>query len=390
MSARQFYITLAICVITMKMQKLPCLAAGKLGKDAWLMFLFFMIINIVGIIFVFWILKYIDVKNVLKSSNNLFFNILRFILTFATTLYFLVQSLLMYEHIHDLFANTLFDNLSWSFFSLFLLFAVFFLAHRGLENIALNFELYTWIIVVPLILLALLGASKSNFSAILPLQTINFKEICGSLKQFSCWFGDFFLILYLSVKAKDIKLSKTLLIYLLSMLFIAFLVVVFVGIYGGVAPLEPGLISVISEQSLLDLSLGRIDWFLILFTEIGAILACSINLYFAGFCLHVAFPKIKPIYLKFFNAIVLYVLDVFLLVDLNIKIKFFCGVMSYATLAVVGVTCLSLMLVMLCGKFRHKGYGVFFDASNVMSRSDSLQQKPKKRVRKEQGHETVF
>lgn len=354
MSSRQFYITFAICVITMKMQKMPCLAIGEFGKDAYLMFLIFAAINVIGIVIVFGIFKKIDVKNVLKSSNNAFFNILKFILMIFTALYFLVQAVLMYEHIHDLFANTLFDNLSWSFFSLFLLFAVFFLAHRGIENTALNFELYTWIIVVSFVILAALGVSQTRFSSVLPFETINFGGIFSGLKNYICWFGDFFLIAYLLAKTKEAKLSKTLLVYILSMLFITFLVVVFVGIYDKLAPLAPGLITVISEQSLLDLSLGRVDWFFILFTEMGAILACSVNLYFAGLSLHVALPKLKPIYLKIFNAAAMYVLDVFLLVDLNSKIKFFCGFMNYVALGVIVVTILALVLVMLSGKFKRE------------------------------------
>lgn len=347
MSARQFYIVLAISVITMKMQKLPCLVAGELGKDSWIFFLVYTLINIIGIVLVFVILKRLDLKSVLKSSKNKFFNILRFVLMVVTLLYFLVQALLVYEHIQGLFANTLFDSLSWSFFSLLLIFAVFFLAHRGIENIALNFELYTWIIVVSLVLLAIFGATQTNYSVILPLETIDFGNILSKLQMFSCWFGDFFLVLYLSVKARDIKLSKTLFVYTASMMFMTFLVVVFIGIYDKVAPLAPGLISVISEQSLLDLSIGRVDWFLILFTEMGAILACAVNLYFANLCLHSAFPKARPIYLKVFNVAILYVLDIFLLVDLNAKIRFFCGFMCYVTNVVSVFTLLVLFGIIL-------------------------------------------
>lgn len=347
MSARQFYIVLAISVITMKMQKLPCLVAGELGKDSWIFFLVYTLINIIGIVLVFVILKRLDLKTVLKSSKNKFFNILRFVLMVVTLLYFLVQALLVYEHIQGLFANTLFDSLSWSFFSLLLIFAVFFLAHRGIENIALNFELYTWIIVVSLVLLAIFGATQTNYSVILPLETIDFGNILSKLQMFSCWFGDFFLVLYLSVKARDIKLSKTLFVYTASMMFMTFLVVVFIGIYDKVAPLAPGLISVISEQSLLDLSIGRVDWFLILFTEMGAILACAVNLYFANLCLHSAFPKARPIYLKVFNVAILYVLDIFLLVDLNAKIRFFCGFMCYVTNVVSVFTLLVLFGIIL-------------------------------------------
>ena len=353
MSARQFYIVMAISVIAMKMQKLPCLVANELGKDAWLVFLLFTLVNIIGILLVFFIFRRIELKNVLKPSKNIFFNIFRTILLFATLLYFLVQSILLYEHIQALFSNTLFDDLSWSFFSLLLLFTVFFLAHRGLENIALNYELYTWIIVVPLVILAIFGTSQTNFSAILPLETINFTSVLSKVEMFNCWFGDFFLILYLGIKARDIKLTKTLTIYSISMLFVTFLVVVFTGIYGVVAPSAPGLISVISEQSLLDMSIGRLDWFLILFAEMGAILTCSIYLYFSNLCLHSIFPKARSFYLKIFNIAVLYILDIFILVDLNAKVRFFCGFMSKLSIIVEIFT----MLVLIC-------LSIFYNSKN--------------------------
>lgn len=338
MSSRQFYIVLALSVISMKMQKLPSLVAGDLGKDGWLLFLCFTLINIIGIILVFVLTKKSSVERLLQPTRNQFLNFPRVCLMFFATIYFLSQALLVYEHIQGLFANTLFDDLSWSFFSLFLLFAVSYLAHRGVENISLNFELFVWIIVVSFAILTILGAVKCDYSTILPLETIDFKPVFSALKKYSCWFADFFLILFLSIKAREIKLSKTLLVYLSSMIFMTFLTIVFVGIYDKVAPLAPGLISTISEQSLLDLSIGRVDWFLILFTEMGAILACGLNLYFANLCIHSCFPKAKSIILKLINAATVYVLDVIILVDLNKKIQFFCGVMNTISLVVIGVT----------------------------------------------------
>ena len=73
MSARQFYIILAISVITMKMQKLPSLVAGELGKDSWIFFLIYTLINIVGILLVFVIFRHINLQSVLKPSKNKFF-----------------------------------------------------------------------------------------------------------------------------------------------------------------------------------------------------------------------------------------------------------------------------------------------------------------------------
>lgn len=354
MSSRQFYVMLAIAVISMKMQKLPCLVSGEIGKDAWLLFVLYALINIIAILIVFFILKRIDVKSVLKFSKNAFFNIFRIVLMFATMVYFLVQSLLVYEHIQGLFANTLFDDLSWSFFSLLLLFAVFFLAHRGIENIALNFELYTWMIITPLILLSIFGVSQTDFTNILPLETIDFSKIISKIRMFICWFGDAFLVLYLAVKAREIKLSKTLLVYSLSMCFMTFLVVVFTGIYGVTAPTAPGLISVISEQSLLDMSIGRIDWFLILLTEMGAVLTCSVYLYFANLATQSIFPSVRPIYLKAINISVVYILDIFILVDLQAKINFFCMLMSDISIIIQAFTLVCLLIVAISQNINKK------------------------------------
>ena len=357
MSSKQFYILFCISVVTMKMQRLPSLISGELGKDGWLLFLGFMLVNIIGICIVFVIIKHVEPKIVLNPSKNKIFNIFRVILLLSTMLYFLVQAVLVYEHIQGLFANTLFDNLSWPIYSLFLLFAVFFLAHRGIDNIALNFELFTWIIIIPFILIAILGANQCDFTALLPFETINAKLIFSKLKVFNCWFGDFFLVLYLGIKARDIKLSKTLFVYILSMFFMTFLMIEFTGIYQKFAGIEPGLITELSEHSLLDLSIGRVDWFLILLTEVGAILYCAVNLYFANLCLRSVFPSAKPMGLKIFNAIVLYVLDIFVLVDINAKIKFFCRIMSNVNLFVQAFTIASLLLIALKNSFDAKKNG---------------------------------
>lgn len=359
MSARQFYIVLALSVISMKMQKLPSLIAGDIGKDSWLVFLMFTIINLLGIVIVLSITKMGSVKKLLSPQHNFICNFARCGLMFATSVYFLIQSILLYEHIQGLFANTLFDDLSWSFFSLLLLFAVSYLAHRGVENISLNFELFVWIIVVSFVILAILGTTKCDFSVVLPFETIDFKLALNSMKKYNCWFGDFFLVLYLSLKARDVKISKTMLVYLLSMLFTTFLVVIFVGIYDKTAPLVSGLISSVSEQSLLDLSIGRVDWFLILFTEMGAILSCSLNLYFANLCLHLSFPKAKPLALKLINSVALYILDVVVLVDLSKKITFFCGVMSIFSYALVIITL--VVLVVMCIADKNKESNLVMD-----------------------------
>jgi hypothetical protein len=269
---------------------------------------------------------------------------------FIAALYFLTQSLLLYEHIQALFANTLFYNLSWALFSFLLLFAVFFLAYLGIENIALNYEIYFWIILCSFILISILGFGYTDFSVVLPFQTVNIKKIISSVSGFSFWFGDAILILILGLKSKQIKLSKTLLVYILSMAFLVLLVIEFYGMYGDYCVIQSGLISVLSSQSLLGLNVGRIDWFLILFAEIGAILTCSVYLYYSNTCAKTAFPKCNSFIISLIIIAILYFMDVFYFVDMSAKLKFFNGALSH----VVFVFQLLIIAVLFVLSFRQK------------------------------------
>lgn len=347
MSSRQFYIMVCIGVLSMKMQKLPGLVYDKVGKDGWLIFLMYLLINVALIFISFFVIKRLKAEKLLSPAKNKFFCIVRRVLLFIASLYFLSQALLLYEHIQALFANTLFDNLSWALFSLFLLFAVYFLAYRGIENIALNYEIYCWVILGSFLLIAVLGFGYTDFSVVLPIQTINFKNIISSISEFSFWFGDALLILILGLKSKNIKLSKTLLVYILSMIFMTVLVVEFYGMYGDYSVTQAGLISVLSGQSLLGLNIGRIDWFLILFAEIGAILTCSIYLYYSNTCAKSVFPKFNSFVISLIIIVVLYCMDVFYFVDMSAKIDFFKGFLSHWVLVLQLVVVVLLFILSL-------------------------------------------
>lgn len=147
----------------------------------------------------------------------------------------------------------------------------------------------------------------------------------------------------------------------------------FTGIYQSFAGMQPGLITELSEHSMLDLSIGRIDWFLILLTEVGAILNCAVNLYFANLCLRSVFPNVKPIYIKIFNAVVLYFLDVFVMVDLNAKKRFFCGVMSNISIAIKLFTIFIFLMIAFYNSFKkNKNQALLINEKLIKNRGARL------------------
>ena len=50
-----------------------------------------------------------------------------------------------------------------------------------------------------------------------------------------------------------------------------FMTISFFGVYRDYTALQPGIISSITEQSMLGMNIGRVDWFLILFAEIPSL-----------------------------------------------------------------------------------------------------------------------
>lgn len=319
MTSKQFYIILLIFTISLKVQKLPCIIYGEAKKDGWLIILAYMLVNIIGILLAFYILKKTKNISLEQRCKTAFAEVVKRILLLLTTFYFLMQALLMFESMQNLFEHTLFENLSWRLFSLLLLLCVIYLSTTGLKNIALNFELYFVVIIFSYVVLSIMGATTSEFSEVLPLETIDFRSLANSFAKFNLWFGDFFLVLMIGKGSKDIKLGYTLLTYVSAMVFVLFIDIVFMGIYLEYCPVQSSLISMIAEQSMLGLNIGRVDWFLILLAEMGTILSCAVCFFLAGKSLHCVLPKIKFGYICGFLGLALYLLDVVYLVDTHTR-----------------------------------------------------------------------
>lgn len=342
-TARQFYIALFVIVVSLKVQKLPSLIAESLGKDSYLLVILYLLLNLIGIALAFLILKKTENLSLKTKSKNFFIEALKKILLIGSAVYFLSQCLVLYEAIQNLFAHVLFYELPWTLFSLMLAGAVFYLAKTGISNISLGFELYVGVIVVSYIVISIFGVTKADMLSVLPFETINFKEIASKVVEFNVWFGDFFLVLFLGKHAKHIKFKWTALTYVVSMIFVSFLFVTFFGVYQSYTPMKPSLISVLSEQSMLGVNIGRIDWFFILFTEMGTILSAGACLFFAKKSLSLAFPKFKENLILTALIVLIYFVDIFYLVDVHTQKQLFMQILPYLTLAVKIVSVFALL-----------------------------------------------
>ena len=354
MSSRQFYIILFIIVVSLKVQKLPSLISQTLEKDIFAVVIAFLLINLILISLAFYILKKTKNFSINKPTKNPFLKILKPLLMVGISIYFLSQTLLLYESIQNLFSHVLFYELPWTMFSLMLAFAVFYLAFTGIKNISLNFELYAGIIVVAYVVISIFGGTKTDFASVLPLSTIDMKEVFSAVIDYNIWFGDFFLILFLGKHTPHAKFKWTALVYTVAMLFTTLLFIEFYGIYEGYTPMKPSLISVLSEQSMLGVNIGRVDWFFILFAEIGTILSAGACLYFSKQSLCLVFPKLKSRHACILLTAVIYFIDIFYLVDIFKQEELFSKILPVAMLVVKLSAFIILLIISIFRKNKEK------------------------------------
>lgn len=323
MTPKQFYLTIIIFTFTLKIQKLPCLIYNQLEKDSIVLILLYFVVDILAMIVFYLFAQKLRDK---KSLEGKFSGVVGFFIKIPLILlciYFFLQSLIFYEAIQDLFSHILFDNLSWTLFSLFLLFAIYYLASLDLKIIGRSFEIYFFIIITSISILTIMGVFQTDFTNILPLQTIKNHNYFEAFKTFNLWFGDYILVFFLGVNTKGTTLKRTLRSYILTMIVILFLYYEFYGIFLEYSSIQPSLVSVISEQTLLGIDIGRPEWFCILIAEIGAVLSASVCFCFSTRIAKHIFPKFKYNYILIFLVLAMYFLDIIYLVDLNAKEIFF-------------------------------------------------------------------
>ena len=290
LTKRQTIFILITSLFANKVQRLPSLTASHLGRHGYLFFLVMGLIDTLMLLVCLGFNKLAGHRTstyiLLEKTGSAWFSKPIFIL-FAV--YFLFNALLPYEAIHDMFASVLFDNLTWEIYSLLMVLTVFFMASRGLKTLGRLYEIFFYLIIGSFAILLCMGAATTNFARSLPLCDLNVASFAKTCFEYNLWFGDFLLIYMFvgKIKQDDGYLGwPIILAQVISTLVLSFAYMVFYGLYQNLAPNQNSLISSISLYSLLGLNIGRVDWFFVLFFQIGAVLCAGTYLFASAYCLY--------------------------------------------------------------------------------------------------------
>ena len=288
LSKKQVVVFLLICMLSTKIQRLPSYISYFAKQDGWLVFLLFMLMDMVFVMLACNIVKWCQDTSLYEALKESLGTVIAKGIMLLLTIFFFFKCNLSFKASHEFFGNVLFDRLSWEFFSLLLSLVVIFMVQKGLSTIARTNEIFYRFIMLGFIGALALGAFTTKFENILPFFYQNASFLSTSVIETALWFSEYLLLIAMAgkIKKEDRNLKKPLVLLTLCMgLLFSFMYVVFYSLYQNVAGLQIHALSSITQFSLLGLDIGRIDWFLVLLSTFSTVLAAACYMYFAVDCM---------------------------------------------------------------------------------------------------------
>ena len=362
LTKRQVLFLLTISFVVIKVQRLPSLIATNVGRHGWLIFLLLGIIDVLFLCLALIFNKYAKNRTTYEICEQAGSKWYAKFIYLLMAIYFIFNCLLPYEAVHDIFANILFDHLSWEIYSIILSATVLFVASRQLKNIGRLGELLFYVISVSFIILLILGAVTTNYYRTLPIADINAQEFVDTCIHYNLWFGDF-LILYVfvgKIKQEKGKLGWPVIVgYLVSVILVSFAYIVFYGLYEHLSPNQNSMISSLSQFSLLGLDIGRIDWFLVLFFQVGTVISSALFLYLAAECLRLVFGIKKNVLIMFILVIGVYLADILIFKSVQAGASIIAGVTKYFAISMIVLMPILLLITLGVANKKNKNKNEF-------------------------------
>jgi len=360
---RQALFILTLCFLANKVQRLPSLVSANLGRHGWLFFLILGVIDIIFLLFALWFNKLAKNRTTYQICKKATGSVVAKVIFVIFAVYYLANSILPFEAVHDIFANVLFDHLPWWFYGLILLFTIWYIANKNLQNIGRLSELYFGMIIISFVLLLLLGAFTTNFQRVLPLFDVDHNWLIKDCLHYSLWFGDFLIIYMLvgRIKQDDCPLGWPIIVtFTICTLALSFGYAIFYGLYQKLSTIQNNMISSISQFSLLQLDIGRIDWFLVLIFETSTVISSAVYICLSGMCMAEVFNVKKTSLICAIEIAVIYSIDLLFFKSAQNGAGLIADISQYfsAFMIIVMPIILQLIMFVFIKKTNNKSYDI--------------------------------
>lgn len=352
----QASLLISMCILSTKFQRFPTLLAQIYGRDGWIMLLLLLLVDMLFAVLI--------INLLVKFKDKTFFELLKeklgkagqVVVCILMTGFFFCKAFLTYKGSHEFFANVLFDKLSWKFFSLLLILLLIIMVFGGLNGIGRSAELYSFVVFGGLIACFALGLFSVNIQNLFPVFQLNFVKGSKDLVKFFPWAGDFFILIIFMGKIKigEAPRRSMIISYALSCVAVVLEYVLFYGINEHLSVFQSNALSAITQYSLIGLGIGRPDWFFVLFVFVSKLISCGFYCYSFSLCIGTIFGVRKSYLVEIVSISTLYIVDGFVIKNIEAGIGFFQGIACYY-MAIVSFALSILLFIISFGAKNKKG-----------------------------------
>lgn len=303
----QFSLLLLLVISGSKFLSLPSKLAESVGHDGWLVIAVAFAWDMVCIAFLAWAIK-------LNQANKLPIDkILRLSLTPVVEkavlvvffVLFVMRSIMLLNSCYRMFAVTFDVSTNWIMFVLPIVVVAYFAIARGFNSIARMGQLMCAVIVLCIVALLSFTLRQTDFGGIFPIAEVGWNKIFHSAFQHSIWFSDYIFVYFIM---EHLHVKK----HVFRPIFVSFAVgvvltvamnVIFVALFGSIAPEIKLAMSKISVFSVAETTSGRWDWLTLSVWIMSVLIKIVIFIYCAYKCgeklfgLHFTKPNICTILL---------------------------------------------------------------------------------------------
>ena len=257
----QIALLLLLIVPGGKYLTMPALLANEVGRNSWILVGIMLLVDAVGLFMVLWALKLnkkgLSLKKVLNTLTPIGAKII-YLLIIAM---FAVKCSILLLSGYRLFAATFSVKTSWLGFIVPIAILSVFVVSKGFQTIVRLSEFFAVITIVAITAILLGSTQASEWSNLLPIMD-NVDNFGLALTKSSVWFNDYLFILFLldEVKIEKKVFAPVLLCFAIASVLVVYTNVLFVSLFGELAPYSDLALSKISQFSLTASTKGRLDW----------------------------------------------------------------------------------------------------------------------------------
>lgn len=337
---RQCVILVIISIFALKFQGLFSLIAGDVGRDGWFFLFIFLIVDLLLLLLAIRVVLLFPNKTLYEFLSESIGKVPAKIMMLFYAFFYLFKAIIPYKGINDLFGNVLFEELSWSIFSILLLITLFFMVSKGLKGIARIGEIFFWGIAVGVIGSILISIPLMDVTRMMPFMENGFLNFSTTAIKYNTWFGDFILLFLMMGKiSKTIKLRWVFIWYAICGVIVILMYTIFYSLYENLAIYQNEGLEAITQFSSLSLDIGRIDKVFVLLSFVSTIIAMALYLFFSASCMSNVFNTKINRWFTFGCLVFIYVVDVIVISNTAVLIQIYENILGYISLTIhVGFT----------------------------------------------------